>query len=149
MSKNQKVTKFEFLLTLEGQIICQRYFNVEDHNPASRRSLDLHDYVKQICDEISHDLKIKSSDFIYHNQNFIWNNDNVEKSNVNKYENYLLEIKIGDEVFIQRIFPAHYYHPMVRYTVDIRPMLKRFLSELTDILSSEEVVTTYLDYELN
>lgn len=149
MNKNQEVTKFEFLLTLEGNIICQRYFNVKDHNPITRRSLDMHNYVKEICDEISHDLKIKSSDYLCENQNYLLNSDNVEELNDKKNEHFLLEIKLGDDVFIQRIFPANFFHPKVRYTVDIRPMLKRFLSELTDILSSNEVVTQYLEYELN
>ena len=25
------ITKFEFLLSLEGHIVCQRFFNVRDH----------------------------------------------------------------------------------------------------------------------
>ena len=45
---NQEITKFEFLLTLGGNIICQRYFNVKDHNPKARRSMDIHEYVKNI-----------------------------------------------------------------------------------------------------
>ena len=148
MSKNQEITKFEFLLTLENNIICQRYFNVKDHNPNSRRSLDLHYYVQQICEEISHDLKIKSSDYLCENQNYFLNSENVEELNDKKNEYFLLEIKLNDDVFIQRIFPAFYYHPKVRYTVDIRPRLKKILSELTDILSSEDIVTEYLDYSL-
>lgn len=149
MSKEQQdITKFEFLLTLEGNIICQRYFNVKDHIPQSRRSLDLHYYVKNICDEISEDLKIKSSNYLCENQNFILNSEVVEDSKTTGKEEFLLEIKLGDEVFISRIFPAYYYHPKVRYTVDIRPKLKKILSELTDILSSSELETTYLQYEL-
>ena len=32
MSNNQdNITKFEFLLTLENNIVCQRYFNVRNH----------------------------------------------------------------------------------------------------------------------
>ena len=149
MNKNQDVTKFEFLLTLDSNIICQRYFNVKDYYPPARRSMDLHEYVKEICEEISHDLKIKSSDYLCENQNFLLNSENVEESNDKKNEHFLLEIKLGEDVFIQRIFPAYYFHPKVRYTVDIRPMLKKILSDLTDILSSREVVTEYLEYDLN
>ena len=148
MSNQQDITKFEFLLTLEGNIICQRYFNVKDHIDQSRRSLDLHYYVKNICEEISEDLKIKSSNYLCENQNFILNSEVVEESNGAEKEHFLLEIKLGDDVFISRIFPAYYYHPKVRYTVDIRPKLKRILSDLTDILSSYELETTYLQYEL-
>jgi hypothetical protein len=148
MSNQQDITKFEFLLTLEGNIICQRFFNVKDHVYESRRSMDLHYYVKNICNEISEDLKIKSSDFLCENQNYFQSSDSVEESENKEKEHFLVQIKVGDDVFIQRIFPAYYYHPKVRYTVDIRPNLKRFLLDLTDILSSEELETTYLQYEL-
>ena len=148
MSNQLDITKFEFLLSLDGNIICQRFFNVKDHVEQSRRSLDLHYYVKNICDDISHDLKIKSSNYLCENQNYILNFENVEDSKLAGKEEFLMEIKLGDDVFIQRIFPAFYFHPKVRYTVDIRPKLKRILSDLTDILSSEELETTYLQYEL-
>ena len=148
MSNQQDVTKFEFLLTLEGNIICQRYFNVKDHVEQARRSMDLHYYVKNICYDISEDLKIKSSNFLCENPNFIVNTENVENANEGEKEHFLLEIKLGEDVFISRIFPAYLYHPKARYTVDIRPYLKSYLSNLTDILSSEELETTYLQYEL-
>ena len=148
MSNQDNITKFEFLLTLEGNIICQRFFNVREHNDAAKRSMDLHYYVKNICEEISEDLKIKSSDYLCENQNYFLSSDYVEDSNEKDREHFLLEIKLGDDVFIQRIFPAFYYHPKVRYTVDIRPKLKRILSDLTDILSSYDLETTYLQYEL-
>lgn len=148
MTNNQEITKFEFLLTLGGNIICQRYFNVKDHNPKARKSMDLHYYVKEISDKISEDLKIKSSDYMCENQNYFLNSDNVEDVNEKIEEYFLVQIKLGDDVFIQRTFPAHYYHPKVRYTVDIRPRLKEILSDLTEILSMSEPETTYLQYEL-
>jgi len=142
------ITKFEFLLSLEGHIVCQRFFNVRDHVDQSRRSMDLHYYIKNICEEISEDLKIKSSNYLCENQNYFLSSDYVEDLPEKDREHFLLEIKLEDDVFIQRIFPAYCYHPKVRYTVDIRPKLKIILSELTDILSSEELETTYLNYEL-
>lgn len=148
MSNQQDITKFEFLLTLEGNIICQRFFNVKEYVEQATRSMDLHYYVKNICEDISYDLKIKSSNYLCENQNYILNFENVEELNEGQKEHFLLEIKLGDDVFIQRIFPAYLYHPKVRYTVDIRPRLKRILSDLTDILSSEELETSYLGYEL-
>ena len=145
---NQDVTKFEFLLTLEGNFIIQRFFNVKGYNPQARRSLDLHYTVKNICDEIAEDLKMKSSDYMCENQNYFLSNENVEDNEPQKEEYFLLEVKLNDDVFIQRIFPAYYYHPKVRYTVDIRPKLKRILSDLTDILSAYDLETTYLQYQL-
>jgi hypothetical protein len=142
------ITKFEFLLSLEGHIVCQRFFNVRDHIDQARRSLDLHYYIKNISEDFMEDLKIKSSNYLCENQNYILNTEVVDESAIPEKEYFLLEIKLGEDVFIQRQFPAYLYHPKARYTVDIRPRLKRILSDLTDILSSEELETSYLGYEL-
>ncbi len=148
MTNQQEITKFEFLLTLDGNIVCQRFFNVKNHNPKSRRSMDLHYYIKEISQEISDDLKIKTSDYLCENQNYFLNLESVEDDEENKKEEFLIEIKLNEDVFISRIFPAYYYHPKVRYTVDIRPKLKKILSDLTDILSLKNLETKYLNYEL-
>jgi len=148
MTNQQEITKFEFLLTLDGNIVCQRFFNVKNHNPQARRSMDLHYYVKEISEEISEDLKIKTSDYLCENQNYFLNLESVEDDEENKKEEFLIEIKLNEDVFISRIFPAYYYHPKVRYTVDIRPKLKKILSDLTDILSSKNLETKYLNYQL-
>jgi hypothetical protein len=142
------ITKFEFLLSLEGHIVCQRFFNVRDHVDQSRRSLDLHYYIKNICEDFMEDLKIKSSNYLCENQNYILNTEVVDESAIPEKEHFLMEIKLGEDVFIQRLYPAYLYHPKARYTVDIRPRLKRILSDLTDILSSEELETNYLGHEL-
>ncbi len=144
----QEQNKFEFLLTLDGNIICQRFFNVRDYNPRARKSMNLHYEVKNICEEISEDLKIKSSEYLIENQGFFMNNDVVEDPKEAEEQYFLLQIKQGDDVFIQRIFAAHYYHPKVRYAVDIRPKLRRILADLTDALSVDYPETTYLQYEL-
>ena len=69
---NQDATKFEFLLSLGKNIVCQRFFNVRDHNSQSRRSMDLHEYVKDICEEISYDLKSKTLDYLSENQDYFY-----------------------------------------------------------------------------
>jgi len=145
---NQELSKFEFLLTLENNIVCQRFFNVKEYNPEIRHSLDLYYVVKNICEEISDDLKRKTMDYLYDNVDFFHDSNNLESQTDTTNESFVLEIKLGDEVFIRNMFPANYYHPKVRYTVDIRPHLKRYLSELTSILSSKNLETTFLNYEL-
>jgi hypothetical protein len=94
MTNLQDVTKFEFLLTLEGNIICQRFFNVKNHNPKSKKSLDIHDYVKDICEEISHDLKIKTLDYLTENQDNSYGLKAAAPSENDEKEYFLLEIKL-------------------------------------------------------
>jgi hypothetical protein len=145
---NQDLTKFEFLLTLENNIICQRFFNVRNYNPKSKGALDLYYEVRNICDEISHGLKIKTVDYLHENRDYFYGLGGVETNDENVKEHFSLKIKMGEEVFIERIFLANVFHPKVRYTVDIRPDLKRYLSDLTMILSSKELERTYLNYQL-
>ena len=47
------ITKFEFLLSLEGHIVCQRFFNVRDHVDQARRSMELHYYIKKEFQRLS------------------------------------------------------------------------------------------------
>jgi hypothetical protein len=148
MNNQQDITKFELLLKLGENIVVQRFFNVKDYNPQARRSLDLYEYVKNICEEIGDDLKLKTSTYLCENQNYFLNSEVVEEDLNEQKEYFLLELKLNDEVFISRIFPAHYYHPKIRYTVDVRPRLKEYLSDLTSILSSTKLETTYLNYQL-
>jgi hypothetical protein len=123
--------------------------NIQEQNkPTTRKSMELHYEVKNICEEISEDLKIKSSEYLIENQGFFMNNDFVEDPKEAEEQYFLLEIKQGDDVFIQRIFAAHYYHPKVRYAVDIRLKLRRILADLTEVLSYGNPETTYLQYQL-
>lgn len=145
---NQEATKFEFLLTLEGNIVVQRFFFVKDYNPNVKKSLDLYECVTNICDEISDDLKKKTFEFLTDSQNFFQFGEGVEEEKDNSKENFLVEIKQGNDVFIQRLFPANVYHPKVRYTVDIRPKIKSILASLTDTLSIKDPETTYLNKDL-
>jgi len=145
---NQNLSTFELLLSLEKNIVVQRYFYVKDFNPKSLRSINLHEYVKNICEEISEHLAIKSSDLLCENYEYYGNLETVEDNEFKEKENFLFELKMNDNVFIQRIFPAHYFHPKIRYTVDIRPFLKKYLMDITNILSSQELETRYLNYEL-
>lgn len=141
--QNQDITKFEFILTLENNIIIQRFFNVKGYNAQAKKSLDLYQSVKEICEEISYDLKMKSMEFMYENQDFFTDPEVVETETDIKEEYFLLRIKLEDAVFISRIFPAHVYHPKARYSVDIRPKVRPFLSDLTYVLSSDKLETTY------
>jgi len=144
----EELTKVEFLLTLEGNIIIQRFFNVKEFNFEAMSSSDLYEIVTEICYEISSDLKTKTIDYLLENQNYFYDLENVENEIKLEEEHFLLEIKIENRIFISRIFPAHIYHPKVRYTVDIRPKIRNILARLTDVLSSDDLELEYLGYNL-
>lgn len=146
--QTQDITKFEFILTLGKNIVIQRYFNVKEFNYKSKNSMDMYHEVSEICEDISRDLKLKSMDFSYEEQNYITDSSNLEDDPINKDDYFLMEVKLGNDVFISRIFPAYVFHPRARYTVDIRPKIKNYLSDLGNVLSSTELDKYYLNYEL-
>ena len=144
---NQNFKVCEFLLTLDGNIIVQRMFNVRGFNPNVKKSLDLYNTVTHICDRISEDMKKKNFEYMTENEVYFTSDEYQDEDNLNKKDDFLLEIKSEDDVFIQRTFPAYVYHPKVK--VDIRHMLKEFLYDLTETLSSNDLETSYLDKELD
>jgi hypothetical protein len=146
--QNQEVSKFEFLLTLEKNIVIQRFFNIINYNPEAKNSIDLYECVTDICKNIASELKEKTLDFMNENPNNFPVPKPGDEIVENKEEFFLLRIKLGDEVFISRIFPAHIYHPKARYAVDIRPKVRKILAELTAVLSSKRLTKTYLQYEI-
>ena len=153
--QNQEVTKMEFLLTNGGNIIIQRHFNVRNYNPDSRYSWEIYEVVKKISNEISNDLKQKNFEYMCDNQEFIYASEPVEKEESWDKENFLLqigiiedEVTLASDVFISRILPTYYFHPKVRYTVDIRPKIRRILAEITEVLSADELTLTQHGYEL-
>lgn len=148
MNNQQEVSRFEFLLTLENNIICQRFFNVRDFNKKTLSSLDIYEYIQDVCLDISGGLKKENFLYMTNKQrNYETPLSNDEE--LGKNEKYTVELKYENRTFHTRTFDAGLYHPKVRYSVDIRPKMKEIISELTTILSSREKTNNkYLKYNL-
>ena len=144
---NQEGTTFEFILTLENNIIVQRYFVVNGYNPKSKKSTDIYEWISEVCGDISNILKLKNLEYMCDNYHYVTDNENVISNEPIKEEYFKLEIKLDNQIFINRIFPAHIYHPKARYC-DIRPKLRKYLGDITSILSSRNLDKFYLEYEL-
>ncbi len=145
----QDTTKMEFLMTLNDNIIVQRFYNVKGYNPKARRSLEVSYILKEVAELVENNLKIKSLIYMVDNQDQIMTDPEIlETSNTEGAEYFNLYIKIGDETICHRIVDAKLYPPKVRYTVDIRPELKTILRGLTDIFSTENLCFKYMNYQL-
>jgi hypothetical protein len=137
--REQETTKVEFLLMCNENIVVQRYFNVKGFNKNSIQSEELYNYVRQFCNELQYDLKMRTVVYMIDNQYEISENPEVlNTSNTDGQENFMLFIKTADMTICQRMFDAKLYPPKVRYTVDLRPRLKKVLGELTDIFSGKK-----------
>ena len=147
--KEDSIIKMEFLLTLNENIVVQRFFNVRNYNPQAGNSVDLADFMKQVEEDLVRDLKMKTVMYMMDNQEAIYLDQEIlNTSNTDDPEYFNMYVKLGDEKIFHRIFDGKLFPPKVRYTVDVRPSLKNILKGLTDIFSGENLAYQYLEYDL-
>lgn len=136
--REQEVTKVEFLLKCNDNIVVQRFFNVKGFNRNASKSEELYNYIRSFCNKLQYDLKMRTVVYMMDNQYEITENPEVLNTSITEgEENFNLFIKVGDMTICQRTFNAKLYPPKVRYTVDLRPTLKTVLGDLTDIFSGK------------
>ena len=148
--KEQDSTKMEFLLTLNDNIVVQRFFNVRGYNPKAKNSVELYEYIKGLKEELDYYLKMKTVIYMMDNkESIIYDPKIMETSFTEGPEIFNLFVKVGEQTICQRIFDGKKFPPKVRYTVDVRPFLKDVLRELTDIFSNQELSFKYLEFDLS
>jgi hypothetical protein len=138
--REQESTKMGFLLTLNGNIVVQRFFNVRGYNPNSKNSSELYSYVKSLQDELEYYLKMKTVIYMLDYQDSIVNDPAVmDTSFTDGPEDFNIFIKLGEQTICHRVFNGKLFPPKVRYTVDVRPIIKDVLKSLTDIFSDKKL----------
>lgn len=147
--KEQEVVKMELLITLNENIVIQRFFNVKNFNSMARNSFDVSEYIKDFCHDFAYDLKMKTVSYMLENRQQIEEDQSVLETSMTDGDEYFnVYLKIGDMTICHRHMDAKLYPPKVRYTVDIRPQIKNVLRDLTDIFSSENLSYNYMDLSL-
>ena len=143
--REQDITKLEFLMMVNDNIIVQRYFNVRDYNPDARNSVDFKEYMDDLIHNLNYQLKMKAVSYLLENQYDITNKpDILNTSYVDGPEYFNIYLKQGDKLLCHRRFDAKIYPPKIRYTVDIRQTIKGILSELTNLFSARDLSFDYL-----
>ena len=149
MKEKNDITKMEFLLMLNENIVVQRYFNVRGYNPIARKSIDVMDFVNEFTHDLTDILKERTNMYLLDHYNQIAVDSSIlDTSNTDGEENFHVKIRLGEETICHRVFDGKLYPPKIRYTVDIRPQLKSVLRGLTEIFSSEDLIYEYMNYSL-
>jgi hypothetical protein len=147
--KEQDIVKMEFLITLNNNIVIQRYFNVRGYNSTARLSVDLYEYVKDLVEAFEQTLKMRTVVYMLDNQYEIMEDSTIlDTDNTDAPENFNFFIRIGEQTICQRTLDAKIFPPKIRYTVDIRQEAKSVLRDLTDIFSGRDFNTQFLNYTL-
>jgi len=148
--REQDITKVEFLLTCNDNIVVQRFFNVRGFNKNSHKSEEFYDHIDNLRRELVYGLKMRSIVYMLDNQYEILENPEILNTSITDGdENFNLIIKVGDLTICHRQFDAKQYPPKVRYTVDLRPKLKGILNGLTDIFSGKDFNYFYPEFIQN
>jgi len=147
--KEQELVKLEFLITLNNNIVIQRYFNVKNYNKDAERSMDVYEYLRDFSHEFLLDQKMRTTVYMMDLANEIMEDPSIlETSMTEDPEVFHFKILKDNMTICHRSLDAKIFPPKIRYTVDIRQQVKSVLRDLTDIFSSEELETNYLDYSL-
>ena len=144
--RQSDVTKVEFLLTLNNNIIVQRFLNIKNINPDAKDSCELYEFVKYFSEDLTQYLKMKSIGYLVENkENILYNPTIMETSSTDEPEFFNIYVKISDQIVSHRIIDGKVYPPKVRYTVDVRNHIKETLKDLTNILTSQDLTHEYLE----
>lgn len=100
--QNSQIRKerFEFKLTINDNIICQRYFKINNFNENSLTSIELKDAIDYCVNLIDNDLKSKSRIYLWYTAPYIFNNENEMYAwfdNVNNTKN----VRFGEYIYLR------------------------------------------------
>jgi hypothetical protein len=143
--------KFEFVLYINGNIICQRFFSVKNYNPRILKSTELIDCVNDCVGLIERDLKEKTYEYLYKNFNPYKEQTKEEIIVENIYDNediFDFEIKIDDKCVVKKRFTGNVYPQRVRYSVDVRKIIPALIKQIQETFSEENFSVEYSETTL-
>lgn len=143
--------KFEFILYINGNIICQRYFSVKNYNKKVINSLDIYECVTDCVDIIEKDLRTKTEDYLYKHYNPYQEQKQEDIQVVDIYEEedvFDFEIRVDERSIAKKRFSGNKYPQRVRYSVDIRRIIPTLIKEIQNTLSRENLDVEYCGIEL-
>ena len=145
--------KFEFILRINGNIICQRYFSVKNYNRDVRYSMDLKWCIDECVALIESDLTAKAKDHLYRQYNS-WHVQTQEEITTSRTKDsgkedvFDFEIKVDDKVIAKKRFSGNPYPQRVRYSVDVRKLIPVIISNIQGTFSLESFDVEYSGFEL-
>lgn len=143
--------KFEFVLYINGNIICQRFFSVKDYNKKVINSIDIVECVNDCVYIITENMKNKSVDYLWNHFNPYKPQMKEDVPTIDVYEKediFDFEIKVDGRLAAKRTFTGNVYPQRVRYSVDIRKIIPVLINTIQHTLSLEELDVEYCGIEL-
>ena len=147
MKKEIEKMPYEFILYINNNIVCQRYFNIKGFNNKSINSLEMRHIVDDCCNIVKNDLKTKTFEYLYkyYNPYVKQTQEEIDRRNIYENEDFFdLEIKYEEnghrKTVAKQRFTGNVYPPKVRYSVDIRELIPKIISCIQEGLSRKNYV---------
>jgi hypothetical protein len=154
MKKNVNFSnqKFEFVLKINNNIICQRYFSIDGYNKNVLRSEELKSLIDSLCGMnnsnigscgiIPKFLKDKSVDYLwdrYDPYSEVRREEDASERDIFKNEDiFTFEIKVDKNIVAKSTFSGNWFPTMVRYQVNIKPIISNIIEEITEFFTRKE-----------
>lgn len=92
--------RFEFVFTTDGNIICQRYFRINNFNPTALRSYELTNAIRRCAAIIDNDLKDKTQIYLSIYAPRVFDTQEQMEEYVSKDENFA-KMTIGEGLVVK------------------------------------------------
>jgi hypothetical protein len=141
--------RFQFVLYINDNIICQRYFNIIGFDELSIDSLEIKELMESIGGMNNGDhgslgiipryLQKKSITYLWDNYNpYSIQNDENPKSIFERKDNFQFEIKVDEKTVGKTEFSGNYFPPKIRYAVDVREIIPEIMGEIRSHLTQKK-----------
>lgn len=144
--------KFEFVLKINNNIICQRYFSIDGYNGKVLRSSELKSLMDSLCGMnngnigscgiVPKFLKDKSVDYLwdrYDPYSEVRREEDASERDIFKNEDiFTFEIKVDKNIVAKSTFSGNWFPTMVRYQVNIKPIISNIIEEITEFFTRKE-----------
>lgn len=145
--KDYKDSQFEFLLKINGNIVCQRLFDFDGYNEEVLNSEDIKWLVDDCVDVIESDFKVRSIDNLweYFNPYFAQNEYHLERIRQKKLKPHVFtfEIKVDGRTVIEKMFDGSIYTPNVKYQINIKELVPILISYIERVFTQKKFVSVY------
>lgn len=140
---------FEFVLYVNNNIVCQRFFNIGNFKEESLKSYELVELMKRIggmnmgqfgeSGIIPSFLKAKSMDYLWEGFNpYETQSEDTYKAPNKKGDMFKFEFKVNGRVTSEIEFPNEFYTLNSKLSVDIRAIIPEIIGEIKETLSRKK-----------
>jgi hypothetical protein len=159
MKQYDTVKPFEFLLKINDNIICQRYFNIKNYNPDCRESLEIREMMTDIMgmsEQVELGIlpeffkkKCILSTWDSYNPNYYQSKNKLYTKNIYDKQDILkFEVLVYKEIICSGTFDGSVFQSGVRRNINIKEIIPLLIKTIGYYMSLDEYTVEYAGVKL-